>query len=558
MTAHQPRKHRMPRALPPRPVRRRIGDLLRDEEGGLLILSLQLFVVMMICTGVAIDFVRIEERRAVIQNTLDRASLAAASLSQDLDPELVVQDYLEKAGLGALKVTTTVDEGNFDEWRRVTVTTKDNMPTIFGPLVGLESLSTAGRSQALESVGNVEISLVLDISGSMSGTKISRLRNAASDFVETMFDTVQPEGAPAGRLSMSIIPYNQQVVLGDDFASLLNLSTDHTENTCADVELLSDGDFQISDTTPLLRTMHGDSYPNSGSLSNCVESSKAEVLAFSNSETALKSKISGLSAGGNTSIDFGARWGLALLDPAAQPILDAMIANGTASSDLDGRPFAYDDGSQDIDDIALKVMVLMTDGQNTSAYSTGADYRTGNAGVYSGYFVSTKSATAFASSSNSAYWNYLYYYVPGKSAPYYSMKNKTWSSNLSGTIHPITWQTVWDYNDKLYTIISTFLVPPIASWKGWGSSTAYNKIYDLMAIQSVSSDKDDALDALCTAAKDQNITIFTMAVDAPSSSIELLASCATAETYAYDIDTDQIDDAFASIAAAVNALRLTN
>lgn len=534
--------------------------LVRNEDGALIILSLQLFILMLVCTGVAIDLVRVEERRTVIQNTLDRAALAAASLSQDLDPTFVVNDYLEKAGLDYLDIDPVVEEGNFHEWRRVTISAQDKMPTIFKPFTGIEYLTASGNSQALESVGNVEISLVLDISGSMSGTKISKLRTAATDFVGQMFDAVQPASAPAGRLSMSIIPYNQQVVLGSNFSSLWNISTDHTENTCVDVGLLSSGDFEISDTTSLTRTQHGNSSYGS-SLENCIETSAATVLAFSNDETALKSKVAGLTAGGNTSIDFGARWGLALLDPASRPVLDAMIDNGWSSSDIAGRPFDYDDGTKQIDEIALKVLVLMTDGENTSAYSTKMKYRTGNAGyTEGGYFVSTKSATAFStnSSGSTADWKKLYYYVPGKSAPYYSMKDKVWYSSVSGTKYPITWPTVWDYSDNLYFIIDTFLKPPIASLNGWSYDTALSTIYTEMAIQSTNSTKNTALYALCDAAKEKDITVFTIAVETSSSGTAVLKKCASGDAYAYNVTSSDLTTAFASIAASINALRLTN
>lgn len=534
--------------------------LVRNEDGALIILSLQIFILMLVCTGVAIDLVRVEERRAVIQNTLDRAALAAASLSQDLDPTFVVDDYLKKAGLDYLDIDPVVEEGNFHEWRRVTIVAKDKMPTIFKPFTGLEYLTANANSQALESVGNVEISLVLDISGSMSGTKIAKLRTAATDFVGQMFDAVQPESAPAGRLSMSIIPYNQQVVLGSNFASLWNISTDHTENTCVDVVLLPAGKFDISNTTDLTRTQHGTSAPGT-SMANCVETTAATSLAFSNDETALKNKVAGLTAGGNTAIDFGARWGLALLDPASRPVLNAMIANGWSSADIKGRPFDYDDGTKEIDEISLKVLVLMTDGENTQSYSTKMGYRTGNAGyTEGGYFVSTKSATAFSAnaSGTDADWKKLYYYVPGKSAPYYSMWNKAWYSSVSGTKYPITWPTVWDYNDNLYYIIETFLMPPIASLNGWSNDTTRSKIYAEMAIQSTNSTKNTALYALCDAAKEKDITVFTIAVETNATGNAVLKKCASGDAYAYSVTSSELSTAFASIAASINALRLTN
>jgi len=552
----------------------RLRRFLDDEEGSLLIFSIQIFLVMMVCTGIAIDLVRQEERRALIQNTLDRAVLAAASLSQSLAPDAVVQDYLSKAGLGYLDATPIIEEGDYQEWRRVTINVKDNMPTIFGPLVGVRELAANANSQAEESVGNVEISLVLDISGSMGSTvyvngvrstRIAELRKAATAFVGQMFDTVQPASAPPGRLSISMIPYNQQVVLGTNVSSLFNLSTDHTQTTCADVELLPTSSIALGPTTPLLRTMYGDSYDYWGGGSNpytyssrlnCAESSAAEVAAFSNDEAALKNKISGLTSGGYTSIDIGARWGLAFLDPATRPVLNSMITKGWASSDLSGRPFNYDDGTLLTEDTAMKVLVLMTDGDNTQAYSTkstdGTDYfRTGPSG-----FFSKISSTYF--SNNSTVMSNLYYYVAGRASPYYRFYDGRWySASQVGTLYGISWETVWSKNYTLQYVIQKFLYPPLHSAS---ASNTMTSIYANMAIQSEAAQKDTDLLALCGVAKQKSkgIVIFTVAVDAPDHGASVLKQCATADTYSYDVTAEGLTDAFASIATAINSLRLTN
>lgn len=557
---------------------------VRDEEGALLIFSIQIFIVMLVTTGIAIDFVRQEERRSVIQNTLDRAALAAASLSQDLDPKYVVQDYLTKAGLDYLEVNPIVEEGNFHEWRRVTITAQDRMPTIFGPLLGVTELAAAGNSQAMESVGNVEISLVLDISGSMnyniyhpddprysgvSPTRMERLRPAALSFVDQMFDSVQPPSAPAGRLSISVVPYNQQVTLGPQLSSVLNLSSDHTKNTCADLTFLPSSSIAISPSTALQRTMYGDSFDYEGQyelgqgtwnvptyvgLQNCQENSAASVLAFSNSQNALNSKINALTPGGDTAIDMGARWGLALLDPAARPAVNSLIAASSVSNDLSGRPFDYDDGTKNISDTAMKVLVLMTDGQNTRTYSTKPQYRKGASGL-----VSTYSSTALSDSSNSTYWSKLYYYDPTRSKPYYSFYYQRWyyAYQMPSNIYSISWETVWSKNYSLQYVIKTFLYPPLRSISAYNTTKS---IYTDMAVQSEFTQKDAALTALCKTAKDKNhdITVFTVAVNAPPEGQSILRTCATADSYAYEVTADGLTDAFASIASAINALRLTN
>lgn len=562
---------------------RRLARFLRDEDGALIPLALQIFLVMMICTGISIDFVRQEERRTKIQNTLDRAALAAASLSQELDPTLVVEDYLKKAGLEYLDATPDVQQGTLNEWRRVTINATDNMHTIFGSLININTLQATGSSTAQEEIGNVEISLVLDISGSMNEniyyptnssydgrypTRMDKLRPAALTFVDKMFKTVQPASAPAGRLSISIVPYNQQVTLGPRTSVGFNLSTDHRQNTCADIETLPDGDFAISSTRALQRTMFGDSFDYWGqpalgqgswtlqtrtNIANCPNASAAAVLAFANDQTTINTAINNLSPGGDTAIDVGARWGLALLDPAARGALNAMKAEGYVSSDLAGRPFDYDDGTQTTSNSSMKVLVLMTDGQNTRSYSTKPAYRTGASG-----FVSTYSATAFAdSNTNSTWWNNLYYYSAGRSQPYYKLSNGYWYSSPGTNRYPISWETVWSKGYTLQYVINTFLYNSLRAANGSANKTS---IYNDMAVQSEFSQKDTALLKLCDIAKDSThgIYVFTVAVNAPTEGKTILSQCATSAGYAYDVNAEDLTNAFTSIASAINALRLTN
>lgn len=58
----------------------------RDEDGSIILFSLFLFVLMILIGGMAVDLMRFETRRVHMQNTLDSAMLAAADLTQTLDP----------------------------------------------------------------------------------------------------------------------------------------------------------------------------------------------------------------------------------------------------------------------------------------------------------------------------------------------------------------------------------------------------------------------------------------------------------------------------------------
>ncbi|MDD8022061.1 MAG: Tad domain-containing protein [Paracoccaceae bacterium] len=575
-----------PLALLPAAARNAARRFAKDEHGSLMILSLQILLVMLICTGIAIDFVRQEERRTLIQNTIDRAALASASLRQTLDPRTVALDYLAKAGLADLSADPIVTEGLHQEWRRVEISVKDTMGTMFGPLLGINSLTASAATTAEESIGNVEISLVLDISGSMNdsvwvsgskrkkvySTRLDLLKPAAQNFVKTMFDMVQPADAPPGRLSVSIVPYNQQVVLGDDLAAAYTLSADTSGGTklrtCVD---LHDADFTstvIDPDTTLQRTMFGDSFDFFGRnyrvntytwLENCDERNDetgvyqgyADVLAFSNDYQKLYNKIENLKADGNTAIDFGAKWGVALLDPKTQPVLNKLKSNSLVSPDLSGRPFKYAT-DKTATDISMKVLVLMTDGMNTLSYSTKLPYRTGPSGL-----KSKKSATSIGEVNVSWYgdvikddtYKALYYYEPGHYPPYYSFATDSWV-NYSGTLYDITYDTLWKTKGfTLQYVLQYYLGVP--------HNNAYT-LYQQMALQSEGTDKDTNLSRICAAAKAEGVTVFTIGVDAPSGVDGLLSGCATKRTAYYDVTSNELTTAFASIAASINALRLTN
>lgn len=547
-------------------------DFRRAEDGGLLILSLFLMVTMLLITGMAIDFARQEERRVAMQSTLDRASLAAADLSQSLDPKAVVNDYLTKAGMAGLTYTTDVKKGTFSEWRSVEVKATDKMQTTFlDQAFNIKTLNTPAQSKAIESIGNVEISLVLDISGSMNdtvsgGTRISKLQAAANKFVTKMFTMVQPPNSKPGKLAISVVPYNQQVTLGTTLGGEFALSTDHTRNTCADFTSADFSSMAIYNTTPLQRTMYGNSFDYKGqyalgqgswsvqsspsNILNCPNAGFASVLAFESTQSTITTKINNLVAGGDTAIDVGAKWGLALLDPAAQGVVTSLIDKLQISGDLAGRPFAYTDKD------TMKVMVLMTDGQNTRSYSTKPAYRTG----FSGLITDLSD-------------NKMYYYDPNRSGSYkwYSFSSGSWQTEpcYCKTTSSYNWytgkttyttttygktdiqyETLWNQYSLQY-VVETWLGKP------YNNATA---LYNTMAVQSEFTDKDSNLKTICDLAKDKTrgVMIFTIAVDAPSAGATVLKDCATSESTYYNVDSSQLDQAFSEIAANINSLRLTN
>ena len=179
----------------------------RDERGGITILTLILLVVMLVLGGMAVDFMRFESQRAQLQSVADRAVLAAAELDQTLDSEQVVVDFFRSAGLEHTIIGTpkVVDNSNS---RTVSVDTQIDVDTFYLRLIGIDTLRAPARSAATEGVGKVEISLVLDISGSMryggSGPRgrFGDMQDAAIAFAKKVLDPKY-----GGQVSLNIVPY---------------------------------------------------------------------------------------------------------------------------------------------------------------------------------------------------------------------------------------------------------------------------------------------------------------------------------------------------------------
>lgn len=108
------------------------------EDGNLTILALCLFLLMAMIGGITVDLMRYETTRTSLQNTLDRATLAAAALSQQLDAEDVVTDYFAKANLSQYLRSVSVEEGL--NYREVVADAEAATNPFFMHLIGINEL----------------------------------------------------------------------------------------------------------------------------------------------------------------------------------------------------------------------------------------------------------------------------------------------------------------------------------------------------------------------------------------------------------------------------------
>lgn len=346
---------------PDSPVEKTKLGFARSEEGNMLVFGLCIFVVMLISSGMAIDFMRHENQRTLLQSTLDRAVLAAADLDQENDPTTIVQDYFAKSNLGDIDLDVTVDQGLIH--RNVRAQAKTPVQSMFLNMVGIDKVDAPASGAAEERVNNVEISLVLDVSGSMGRTaqegglpKIAYLRESGQNFIDSI---LRP--STAGRVSVSMVPYTGQTNAGANLMEYYNIDRVHDHSSCIE---FSDEDFtkaKIDFDDELEQVQHfgwGSEANTPIEFPMCSNQPQDEIVAFQNSNADLNARIAAFEPRTNTAIHTAMKWAVEMLQPEFNSVVQGMIGDGLVNPVFASRPVAFDDPD------TTKIIVLMTDGEN--------------------------------------------------------------------------------------------------------------------------------------------------------------------------------------------------
>ena len=526
----------------PQAVIRPLRSFKRDEEGSLVIFSLFMFICMIMIAGIAVDVMRYENVRVKTQNTIDRAVLAAADLDQTVDPKVVVDDYFAKAGMDILDYEVDVTEtkvGDTLTSRKVTANSTVDMGTMFMHMMGVESLSANSISSAEESINNIEISLILDVSGSMGrNNKLTNMQDAAKDFIDEIFENTEPD-----RVSISLIPYSTQVNAGAELLQQFNATDEHTYSHCAE---FVDDDFNstaMSTTDELQRAGHFDPWGwyNRGrepSYRVCRTDDAFEITPWSNDVIALKNQIEDFYASGNTSIDVAVKWGSALLDPSLQPVLTAMAGDEVPNAFI-GRPSAHNDED------TLKFMVVMTDGINTTQYYLKNGYRDGPSPVF--IDIDDGDVSMGVDTDDDGTFDTYWWATDDDDKRTFQAAPDGGSDNDAIRM---SWPEVWNAMSLSWHAYYNHYA------QTWDADDYYDNFYAPRGGVSASK-KDQRLSTVCSAARTNGMVIFAIGFEVTDYSAGVMRNCASSDNHFYRVEGLEIGYAFKSIANQINQLKLT-
>ncbi|MFA7305038.1 MAG: pilus assembly protein [Hyphomicrobium sp.] len=357
---------------------RTIEKFARDTRGDVAILFGLMALVLFAMIGLAVDYGRFVNARSQTIAATDAAVLAGARALQtnggDQAAALkVAQSYYAQATKSRLSLSTdTINFAIADNATAMVTTGNAIITTPFMGLAGTASLPILRKdgsdySKAVLAVGgnaelNLEISMMLDITGSMAGQKLVDMKSAASDLINIVVWTDQSKFTS----KVAIVPFAYDVrppsaaltkARGTVSTSAVKISgTNYYPSDCV-VERT--GTEKYTDAAPAsgkyVMTHYTSSTTGSGSSKKgvCDVAASAEMLPLTSEKTTLLSKINGLQTAGSTAGHIGTAWAWYMLSPSWSTLW-------AASS----KPAAY--GADNL----RKIAVLMTDGEYNTQYTS--------------------------------------------------------------------------------------------------------------------------------------------------------------------------------------------
>ena len=276
----------------------------KNTAGSILPTFAVMTVPVFIIIGAAIDYTSYSQMRSEVYAALDAAALAATKelnvVRQNIPPEIVTPDaeklYIEgqletftynymRANIDAsipdsafeMKIKYIAPEG--DEPPGLDLRTRIEYDTIFGfpdnsgiEILAIDKINEVLRNEVVLGNRTVEIALVLDNSGSMSGDKIAALETEAIRLVNDLHDAPGNATRTDDPVKFSVVPFSGMVNVGPDFANaswmdVNGWSPSHHENFDWDTfQVSTNDDFTADDAFPPnpVRGINGNGYQING------------------------------------------------------------------------------------------------------------------------------------------------------------------------------------------------------------------------------------------------------------------------------------------------------
>jgi len=345
-------------------VARQLVTLYRNfktaDNGVLAVIIALALVPLVLAIGVSVDISRAYIVKQRLLQATDAAALAiAAGINDDSttsELEAILDDFISANFPDNSYATVSATSFTYAD-SNVTVTATATVQTAFMTIVNINSLAVGASSEVTRQEDTLEVVLVLDNSGSMSGDKLTALKEASDDLVDILFGSA----TTSSQVKIGLVPFSNNVNIGTSNTSYVNDTSAYNWGItswegCIMAETTNDEDTKDDFTGPWDPMYWADdsnnnwyssgNYYNTSSKSPnkyCIENA---ITPLTNDKDTLTTAIGNMVAYGGTHINWGAIWGWRVLSPS-EPFTEG-AAYGTADN--------------------KKAIIILTDGANT-AYS---------------------------------------------------------------------------------------------------------------------------------------------------------------------------------------------
>ena len=376
---------------------RRLAGFHRDTRGNIAMLFALLALPVFLVVGLAIDASRASLVRYHFQTALDSAALAVGSIYADHDElETIARAYVDKNFI--VHGTTVNDVSLVDNGQEIFITGEFTMTTYFMGLIQRGTIEVSTETEVKRAGGGLLVTLVLDNTGSMAGSRISSLRGASQTLIDELFS----EENNSEDLRVAIVPYASVVNPGPEATSLLSplnltaLDLDNPLGWHGCVFERSGLLNTLTDVAPVLGSYWtpyiyppGDdnnyNWYNADSANENYQSNNGTgpnlgcptpIVPLTNNKATLDAAITDMVHWnrGGTLTDIGMAWGLRVMSPGVPFDESTEIDPQTIATDT---PLSLWDSPR-----WRKAIVLMTDGESQFYDGYGSDSWTSD---YTGY-----------------------------------------------------------------------------------------------------------------------------------------------------------------------------
>ena len=205
-------------------------SLWRERRSNVALMTVVLMVPVMVSIGLAVDATRLWMVQSRMTAALDAAALNGAreitASGRDADIQNLFwanfrrSDPKSMSGMFGTTVTSfTITPLDANTLRLVVAGT---LPTTFMQLFGIPTVPVGATNQVARATYGMELSLVLDNTGSMAGWPIDSVVSSATDLVNILYG--QNDTVP--NLFVSVVPFSAEVNIGPANAGWLAPGSD--------------------------------------------------------------------------------------------------------------------------------------------------------------------------------------------------------------------------------------------------------------------------------------------------------------------------------------------